>query len=1044
MLWGQEYLERLYQAQEGTKFSEIKQLADEYFQNRDRGRGSGYKQYKRWEYLMQDRLGPDGELINYNRMLWEASKGLYDITGDGPEIVSDCDGSWTIIAPTNDYINGPSGYNPGLGRVNVVAFHPDDAQTIFVGTPSGGLWKTTNQGNSWFPLTDKLPSIGVSGIAIHPTNPNRMYILTGDGDGGNTFSIGVLKTTNGGMTWQETSFNPGVSQMWRCFKLIMDPTDPDVMLAATNGGLLRTTDGWDSYTTVEGGIFVDIEYKPGSPATVYATTLNRFYRSTDSGQTWTEIATGLPAGEERCAIAVSADNPEYVYLLAGPSTAEGVFKGLYRSTNGGASFALRLDEPNILNGNLLGDGDKDQTSYDLAIAVDPQNAERVITGGINVWGSNNGGDEMYIIAHWATDVVAANSLEYTHADIHDLVYSPVDGSLWCASDGGVFRSTDDGETWADHSSLGGAGLAIMQFYRIADYPANANWIIGGTQDNGCNSWSGGANVTHFDGADGMDCMIDYTNPDILYHSRQNGGLRKSLDGGDSHTSIRPGASGGAWVTPYDMDPVNPAIIYAAYTDTIYRSANGGSTWTRSIPELGVGKFTSLHVAPANGSVIYAATPTRMWRSNDSGSNWTEITAGLPVGSANITRITTDVTNSNDVWATFSGFVAGEKVYRSTNAGTTWTNWSGSLPNVPANCIVYDDTEPGGDDAVYVGMDVGVFYRDNTMPDWVPYFAGLPNMPVFDLEVHVASGRLRAGTYGRGLWETPLYTPDDVAPNIACPPTQYGELGVDCTYELPDYTGMATAVDNCDPEPDITQSPVDGTEIGSNTVVTLTATDLEGNSKSCTFTVEVADVIPPVISCPADFEVFNDPGLCLAAVDFTVTATDNCTEEPDITCTPASGSNFDVGTTEVYCTAYDEAGNMDDCTFSITVIDNEPPNAQCQDIEVLPDDNGDYYIDANEVNNGSTDNCAVDFISVDPDFIPCFHEAYQQTVTLTVTDIHGNSSTCEATVTLLDDDDCDGVGNKCDLCPGGDDQVDANGDGLPDCKYFPGMEYLIDE
>lgn len=958
-LFSQEYLDRINQLEEGTPLIEIQRLADEYFRDRDQGRGSGYKQYKRWEYKIQDRLDDQGRIINYNSLLWEASKQLR-----GAEMAPGCNADWSILGPTDDYVNGPSGYNPGLGRVNVVAFHPSDPDIIFVGTPSGGLWKTTNEGSSWFPLTDKLPSIGVSGIVIHPTDPNIIYILTGDGDGGDTFSIGVLKSTNGGITWNDTGLSWGVSSMVRGYKLVRDPSDPDVLLAATTAGLYRTTDAGANWTQEQSGTFVDIEYKPNDPATIYASTGSQFYRSTDSGANWTLISTGLPTGESRVALAVSPDDPEYVYYLAGPTMDTSVFRGLYRSTNGGTSFDLRINTPNILDGTLNGDGFRDQSTYDLAMAVAPGNAERVITGGINVWGSNDGGATVSIIAHWNTNTQTSNNLQYTHADIHELVYNPLDGSLWCGSDGGVFRSLDNGVTWDDRSSVGASnGLAIMQFYRIADLPSNANFLIGGTQDNGSDIWSGGNDVTHIDGADGMDCMIDFNTPSILYHSRQNGGLRKSLDGGNTHSSIRPGQSNGSWVTPYAMDPADPTIIYAAYVDTVYRSTNGGSTWSGSIPSLGAGAYRSLHVAPANASVVYAATASRMFVSTNSASTWTEITAGLPVGSANITMIATDVTNSNDVWVTFSGFSNGNKVFYSSNGGSTWQNWSGSLPNAPANCIVYDDTEAGGDNAVYVGMDVGVFYRDATMTDWLPFFDGLPNMPVFDLEVHVPAGKLRAGTYGRGLWETALFVPDNT---------------------------------------------------------------------------------PPDVTCPADISVSSEPGLCSAHVWYTASATDDCTEDPEISFSIASGSVFPVGTTEVTVTATDVSGNEASCSFDVTVMDLEPPVAMCQGIAVYPDENGDYHIDADAINNGSTDNCGIASVTVSPDFIPCFHEAYIQTVTLTVMDIHGNSSQCDALVTLLDDDDCDGVGNTCDLCPGGDDQVDANGDGLPDCKYFPGMDYLIDE
>lgn len=746
-----------------TEFAVIQQEAEEWFAGRSKDRGSGYKQWKRWEFSMENRLTPDGHITNYNARNRLAQRELR--SGMPQDQLRIHGGFWNQLAPTDGYVLGASGYNPGIGRVNVIAFHPTSSTTVFAGTPGGGLWKTTNEGTSWTCLTDGIPRIGISGIAVHPNDPDIIYILTGDGDGADTFCVGVLRTVDGGTNWRTRGLSFAASTMVRGFKLAMKPGDPATLFAATTQGLYRTDDSGANWTIVLNGSFRDLEFKPGDPETIYACTVGTFWKSESGGDagTWSSVTTGLPTGENRSALAVSADEPNWVYYLAGPGGPTGSFNGLYRSMDSGDSWSTMSTSPNILDGSLTGNNNCnngcDQAAYDLAIAVDPDDGGEVITGGINVWrDAANGGASMSIVSHWDWDAAQDNNLEYTHADIHELVFQD-NNRLWCGSDGGIFLSTDDGVTWTDKTSAGtDDGLIATQFYRIAGYEPDPNVLIGGTQDNGSNRWSGGNDITHFDGADGMDCMIDYTNHTIQYHCRQNGSLRKSSNAGLTHTSIDPSNSNGSWVTPVCMDPNDNTEIWAGYVDTLYRSTNSGGSWTSIIPNATGESYRRIWCAPSNSNVVYASTNNFIYRSGDNGSTWSNITGTLPVAMPGLALrgITTDVHNSNDVWVVFNGYQAGVKVFYSSNAGSTWTNVSGSLPNVPVNCIMYDSVETN-DNAVYIGTDIGVFYRDVTLSDWLPFRNGLPTVEVFDLEVHGnGADKLRAATYGRGIWESTLY------------------------------------------------------------------------------------------------------------------------------------------------------------------------------------------------------------------------------------------------------------------------------------------------
>jgi len=730
-------------------FASIKQEAEEYFTDKDKGRGSGYKQWKRWEYLNERRLTPEGKITNHTMMNWNAfqqSEGFDGIqqpkpNTDDPEITN---GSWYHLAPTS-WVNGASGYNPGIGRINVVAFHPTNASIIYAGAPSGGMWKSTNGGSTWTNLCDGLPAIGVSGIVVQPSNPNIIYILTGDGDGGDTQSIGVLKSTNGGSTWATTGLSWDVTESVRGYKLLMHPTNANILFAVTNTGLFRTSNGGASWTEVVTGSWRDCEFKPGDPDVMYLSR-SSFKRSTDNGLTWTTITSGVPTGTSRMEIGVTPDQAAYVYLLAGPGgPASGQFKGVYRSFDSGLSFGPKANTPNILNSSLAGTGTSSQYTYDLAIAVSPIDEADVLTGGINIWKSTDFGNTFSIKTHWKTTVASANGLAYSHADIHELVYNPLNNYLYCGSDGGIFRSTDHGTTWSDLSS----GMSTMQFYAIASTPASTSTIIGGTQDNGSNKYTGSSSMTHMYGADGGDCMIDHSNINTLYFSTQEGGLRKSTNGGATSTYIAP--TSGAWVTPYVMNPSNSSVIYGGYGD-IRKSTNGGSSWSTVTTYSGSGAMAH---GTNNTNRVYASSGSIIVMSNDAGATWSNISAGLP--GYTITDIAVNPDISNEVWVTLAGFVDGQKVYRSGSAGTSWTNFTESLPNIVVNCIAFEDNNGAPDDAVYIGTDVGVYYRDANLGDWIYFSNWLPNVMVFDLEIHQASNLITAGTYGRGLWRSSTYT-----------------------------------------------------------------------------------------------------------------------------------------------------------------------------------------------------------------------------------------------------------------------------------------------
>ncbi|PKP46390.1 MAG: hypothetical protein CVT95_07060 [Bacteroidetes bacterium HGW-Bacteroidetes-12] len=755
--YSQEYV-RLME-DKNANFFEIQEAFYNYWENKPYEKGKGWKQFKRWEYFMEPRVNAQGVIPDPGKT-WEEFQKFQKKYASTKADKSNKTSNWSPLGPTSW---NSIGWNPGIGRINTVAVDPNNSNVIYVGAPAGGCWKSTNAGSSWIPLTDTLASLGVSGIAIDPSNSNVIYLATGDGDGSDTYSIGVIKSIDGGNTWQSTGLIWTTSQSRIMRKIIINPTNPNILFVATSNGLWKTSNAGASWTSVRGGNFRDIEFNPLNPNTIYASTNSNVFKSVAGGalNTFSTLLNGLPATGVvgRFSIAVTEDDTNYVYALATDPNDNG-FLGLYRSTDAGNTFTLRANTPNIMGWNTTGSDAGGQGWYDLALAVSPTNKDLLFTGGGNVWKSTNGGSTFTANTRWNWPT---GSFGYVHADIHTLDY--FGNTLFCGSDGGIFKTTNDGSSWSDITF----GIQNSQFYRLGTDPNNAGNIMAGAQDNGCLLLKSGS-WTHVTGGDGMECLIDYSDNNFMYSTSQNGTIYRSTNGGGSFNQITGSISEtGAWVTPYVIDPNNPAILYAGYTN-LYKTTNRGNSWTQISNFSATGTIRSLAVAPSNSNTIYIATQTTIRKTTNGGTSWSVINNGLPNNS--ITYISVHNLNPNILWVSLSGFVNGQKVYKSIDGGATWINESGNLPNLPINCVLYEN---GTNNGIYVGTDLGIYYKNDNLLNWVSFMDNLPNVQVNELEIHYATGKIRAATFGRGIWESavfPVNTPpiaDFSSPDtVICP------------------------------------------------------------------------------------------------------------------------------------------------------------------------------------------------------------------------------------------------------------------------------------
>lgn len=721
-----------------ANFFETQQAFEAYWEGREVTRGSGFKPFKRWEYWMEQRVdatgkkpAPEHNLNAYNQ---------YISTHSNRESAGD----WTPLGPF-DVPTSNNGYR-GLGRINAIAFHPTDPNTLYIGAPSGGFWKTNDGGLNWTTHTDILPTLGVSAIVVDYLNPQVIYMGTGDRDASDAPGLGVWKSLDGGLTWEPSNTGMGNATVGR---MLIHPTNNAILLAATSTGIYKTTDSGATWYKTRSGNFREIVYKPGNPDIIYAATGGIFNRSEDGGETFNVISSGLPGGA-RGVIAVSAANPEIVYFLL---TNQDSFKGIYQSTNSGLSFTVRSTSPNIMAWDCNG-GSGGQAWYDLDIAADPNNADVIFAGGVNCFKSTNGGSSWFITSHW----YGACNVTSVHADLHVLEYNPINNRLYAGNDGGIYWTANSGQNWTEISN----GLVISQTYKIGQSATKKNLVINGYQDNGTSTYTGTEWIA-VGGGDGMECAFDPIDDRYSYSTVYYGSITRLFNHNEQGQIAGQGSNGitegGAWVTPFLIDPFEGNIMFIGYKN-IWRSTNikAGNTnsvsWTK-ISTSGSSNISIMAQSRANTDILYTSSGTVLNRSDNAKAGqvqWTGLSSFL-ISSNTITAIEASPVDENTVY-----IAQQNRVYKSVDKGLNWTEITGSLPNVNVNTIAYYRNSAGG---LYVGTDIGTFYRDDNMEDWIFFSNGFPAAGrVTELEIFYdpngpGGDVIRAGTYGRGLWESPV-------------------------------------------------------------------------------------------------------------------------------------------------------------------------------------------------------------------------------------------------------------------------------------------------
>lgn len=690
--------------------------------------------------------------------------------------------SWELQGPTNVG-----------GRIVDIVVDVDETGTVYAASASGGLWRTTDDNQTYEPIWPDDLTQALGAIAQQPDG--TLFAGTGEaqpGGGSLTFGgTGMYRSEDRGETWELV----GLEESGAFAEIVVHPTEPETIYAAASGhlyipggqrGLYVSTDGGDSWEQLLEGRngttgATDIAIDPSDPdhmlvalwdhlrtpgVRTYGGFGSGIYETTDGGESWVRVDDspqgtandrGLPNAQftlGRMAVAFAPSDPDRVYVTA--INTDGRYRDFYRSENGGQTFTTPPES------QLIEDTQSVFGWWFSKIFVDPADADHVFFPGVVLVESQDGG----ATADFDSDV---------HADQHALTWVPDTDIAYLGNDGGMYRSTANGAVDTYEIST---YMPWTQHYTVDVGEQSPDRIVTGLQDQGSiRSYNDAGEIApdiweNYNGGDGLETIINPENEEIVYGCSQYGNCRRSTDAGDSTQALGPRTSDSTrrnWLTPLELDPNDPSIVYYA-GEIVERSTDGGLTFEPISPDLtrGIdqdldypfGTITTVGIATTDPNVLYVGTDDgRLWTTKNLGEDWIELTDPI-LPDIYVTRTTVDPTDEDVAYVTYSGFRQGDDrqlVFRTADGGATWQDISGDLPAAPVNDILI-----AGDDLV-VAQDVGVYASGDLGETWLRVGDDLPLAPILDIRHHEPTGTVTAATFGRGIYRTALPDIPDVEP-----------------------------------------------------------------------------------------------------------------------------------------------------------------------------------------------------------------------------------------------------------------------------------------
>ncbi len=663
------------------------------------------------------------------------------------------DGSWTTQGPGN------------LGsRINTIAAVPN-SQTIYVGFSSGGVWKTTNNGQSWIPIFDDQTLLTVGDIVVDPNDTSTIYVGTGDPNITSYPAIGngIYKSVNGGGTWTYL----GLSETAITSKIIINPSNSNQIFVATMGlpfernadrGLYRSDDGgasWQKilYLSDQAGV-IDLVMNPSNPNELFASGWDRLrnnhesivygqhakvYHTLDGGDSWTLLTNGLPQGIfSRTGLAICASQPNVVYALYIDTNFD--VEGVYKSSDGGTSWVKTAGQG--FNNPVGGFG-----WYFGQIRVDPVNPNLLYLLGVYTWRSTDGG------AHWQRFTAYPG-----HPDKHDLIFNG--NELLISTDGGLYRSLDQAESLIRIDSI-----PANQVYRVAYNPHHPYQYYCGVQDNGSSYGHAGAlnQWQIYFGGDGFKTVFNPIDSNIFYAESQYGGIGRTIDGGITFSGFTAGVASSDrknWDLPYLLSRFHPNMLYLgthkAYrldtTTNVFSAISGDLTDGNVYGDIFHNITTMDESFFVDGELYVGTSDANLWRKNN--GNWVNISTGLP--NRYVTSVKASPTQSGRIFVTHSGYRDNSfipRVHRSDDFGASWIDISSNLPDLAVNDILVVPNR--ADSLLVVATDGGVYASDDAGAHWGRVGDNMPFVQVMHLAYNPVQNEIAAATFGRSVMTFPV-------------------------------------------------------------------------------------------------------------------------------------------------------------------------------------------------------------------------------------------------------------------------------------------------
>ncbi len=719
-------------------------------------------------FMFQRTYGSNAIPVDARRRAWKSQTEI-QISG---RLRTEATAAWHSIGPSPTVSAWYDSWGPTSGRVNSIAVSPVNSLLVLLGTSTGGIWRSTDAGASFIPVSDDQADLEVGYLAFSKSTPSIAYAGMGDTKIGYLGS-GVLKSTDEGASWVRVS-NTTLPSPGSIARLEVDPANPNRLYVAqysvasgskpTSGGVYLSTNGGVNWTKVLAGAAREVILDPSNSLNVYAG-LSRIdpdvdpafglYHSTDGGSTWANVFTAQYDFSRRrdIKVAMSPADARRIYVYYGGFIGANAEAHLRVSSDGGATWS----------DHFVWTVDLGQLGYNTYLFADPRDALTLYLGSRDIYKSTDGGDtwtnmtlNFYDSGQGYTYAPGGSK---THTDQHALAFSPNANELYAGNDGGVSKTTDNGATF---QSLN-AGLTLSQFVGISLHPTNPAISYGGTQDNGSQQRIGDSQSwREIVSGDGGHTLIDPLDPSVVFMTYIRGDIYRLT--GNAQTLDAQIGWNGVFGEPYDgaRMALYPPFVGNGVDGTLYFgtwrlfiSTDLGNSWfapasfadlTKGFTSTGPDVLSAIGVARSNTSVIYTGSSQgRAMVSTNGGRIWSDITPGLP--NRSITSITVDPSSAAIAYVTLSGFGSGH-VFKTTNTGDSWTDISGSLPDIPANCLLFD---PIDHNTLYLGTDIGVFRSTTSGASWRGFNKGMPPVVVHEFASQ-QSGLIQVATYGRGAYE----------------------------------------------------------------------------------------------------------------------------------------------------------------------------------------------------------------------------------------------------------------------------------------------------